>query len=63
MSEIIELFEFFSFCLNQIWVIIESVSLGAYSVLDIFVSMGYITITFWGIFSILNNDNNSDTGE
>lgn len=63
MSEIIELFQFFAFCLNQIWVIMESVSLGAYSVLDIFVSMGYITITFWGIFSILNNDNNSDTGE
>lgn len=63
MSVIIELFEFFAFCLNQIWVIMESVNLGGYIVLDIFVSMGYISITFWGIFSLLRNNDTNEDGE
>ena len=59
MSELIELMTFFAFILNSIFSILENTTLSGYSILDIVCSMGYISITFWGVFSILNpNDNN-----
>jgi len=56
MSAIIELFEFFAVCLSQIWVILDSSGIAGYTMLDIIVSMGYISITFWGIFSLLRTE-------
>lgn len=63
MNEIIQLFEFFAFCLSQLWLIMDSVSIGNHTILSIVVSMGYISITFWGIFSLLNNSNENDNGD
>lgn len=60
MSVLIDLFTFFAFCLNQIWVILESVNLGNYTLLTIVCSMMYISITFWGIFSLIETNTSED---
>ena len=38
----------------------DNVYLGDYSILDISVSLLYLQITFWGIFSLLSHKNNTE---
>lgn len=38
----------------------DNVYLGEYSILDISVSLLYLRITFWGIFSLLSHKNNTE---
>lgn len=59
MSDLIQLMIFFSTCLTSIFSILQNTTFSGYTMLDIVCSMGYINITFWGLFSLLNpNDNN-----
>lgn len=62
MSVILELMVFFAMCLTNIFSILDTTYLGDYSILSIMCSMGYITITLQGIFSLLNvkQDNGDD---
>lgn len=56
MSDIIEIITFFATCLTSIFSILENTVFSGYSILDWICGMMYITITFWGIFSLLGTD-------
>ena len=60
MSVILELMVFFANCLSSIFTILENTYLGEYSMLSIVCSMGYISITFWGIFQLLESDTDKE---
>lgn len=60
MSVILELMVFFAMCLTNIFNILDNTYLGNYSILSIICSMGYITITLQGIFSLLNVKENEE---
>ena len=60
MSVIIELMTFFATCLSSIFYILDNAMLGTISMLSIICGMGYITITLWGVFSLLNSGDNSN---
>lgn len=60
MSEIIEIITFFSMCLGSIFTILENTMLGNTSMLSIICGMGYISITLWGIFVLLNSGENTE---
>ena len=38
----------------------DNVYLGSYSILDLFLSIIYLKITFWGIFSLINPKNKDE---
>jgi len=63
MSAILELMVFFSYCLMSVFNILDSVYLSGHSMLDIICSMGYISITFWGIFELIGVNNNNNEGD
>ena len=60
MSQIIDLMVFFSNCLYGIFNSLDNTMLGTTSMLSIICSMGYISITLWGVFSLLNSGDNSN---
>lgn len=60
MSELMELMVFFSTCLSNIFSILDNTYLGNYSILSIFCAMGYISITLWGVFELLDVNNNNE---
>lgn len=60
MSAIIELMVFFAMCLTNIFSILENTIFSDYSLLDWAAGMGYISITFWGVFSILNPNDSAE---
>jgi hypothetical protein len=62
MTVILELAVFFAMCLSNILNILDHTYLGDYSMLSIICSMGYITITLQGIFSLLNVKENKEEG-
>ena len=56
-------FEILSFIVQTMTGIINAtdyVYLGDYSVLDIAISIIYLQITFWGIFSLISHKNNTE---
>lgn len=57
MSDIIDIFVFFTFAMVSIISAFDSVYIDEYSMLDIFLSIVYLQITFWGIFSLLSYRN------
>lgn len=64
MSAILELMVFFAFCVTSIFNMLENTIFSGYSLLDWFCGMGYITITFWGVFQLLESGtDNTDTNE
>lgn len=60
MSVIIELMAFFAMCLTSIFTVLENTIFSGYTLLDWAAGMGYISITFWGIFSILNPNDSAE---
>lgn len=57
MSEILEMFVFFTWVMSLIINVFDSVYLGEHTLLDIFLSITYLSITLWGVFSLLNAAN------
>lgn len=51
---IFELFGFYAQTMGSIFTAFDSVYIGEHSILDIFVSIMYLSITLWGIFSLLS---------
>ena len=60
MSEIIEIITFLSMCLGSIFTMLDDTMLGNTSMLSIICGMGYISVTLWGIFSLLNSGDNAN---
>ena len=51
---ILEIILFICTTMNGIINGIDSVYLGSYSILDLFLSIIYLRITFWGIFTLID---------
>lgn len=62
MSAILEIMVFFAFCVTSIFSMLENIIFSGYTLLDWICAMGYISITFWGVFQLLESgtDNNTD---
>lgn len=60
MSQILELMAFFAMCLTNVFQAMDNTMLGDISLLSIVCGMGYVSITFWGVFSLLNAGDNSN---
>lgn len=60
MSEILEIALFIGNTTNGILMATDSVYLGEYSILDIFISAQYLAITFWGMFSLVSHKHQKD---
>lgn len=52
---IFELFGFFAQTMGAIFTAFDSVYIGDHSILDISVSLMYLSITMWGIFTLLSH--------
>lgn len=60
MSEIIEIITFLSMCLGSIFTVLDNTMLGSTSMLSIICGMGYVSVTLWGIFALLNSGDNAN---
>lgn len=54
MSAIFEIIVFLVFTMTMILNAVDNVYLGDYTVLDLFLSLVYLEITFWGLFSLIS---------
>lgn len=52
---VLEIITFIANTMTGILTAFDSVYLGNYSVLDLFLSITYLRITFWGIFSLISH--------
>lgn len=59
MSEIIEIMLFIANTMNGIIMATDNVYLGEYSMLDIYISLQYLAITFWGAFTLISYKQNA----
>ena len=55
MSAILEIMVFLAFCLTSIFTILENTIFSGYSLLDWICGISYVSITFWGIFQLLES--------
>ena len=55
MSAILEIMVFLSFCITSIFNMLENIIFSGYTLLDWICGMGYISITFWGVFQLLES--------
>ena len=60
---IFEILAFICTTMNGIIMAMDSVYLGTLSILDIFISLMYLKITFWGIFTLISYKKNAVTME
>ena len=51
---IFELFGFFAQTMGSVFTAFDSVYIGEHSILDIWVSIMYLSITLWGVFTLLS---------
>lgn len=62
---LVEITLFLGQTMNTIIMSFDSIYLGSYSILDIFLSVMYLDITLWGLFSLIKvkgiKDKGSDT--
>ena len=63
ISEIFEIMLFFGNTMNGIFLAFDSVKIGEYSLLDIFLSMEILYITFNGIFTLVSYKKNDGDDE
>ena len=63
MSEIIEILTFIVITTNSIFQATDSVYLGDISILDIAVSLMYLQITLWGVFTLISHRKTTSTLE
>lgn len=58
VSEVLEIILFFGNTTNGIIMATDNVYLGEYSILDIYLSLQYLVITFWGMFTLVSYKKN-----
>lgn len=60
MENILQLIIFIMSSMTGIINSFDNVYLGSYSILSLFLSIVYLKITFWGIFSLINPKNKGE---
>lgn len=60
MSAILEIMIFLAFCITSIFSILEDIIFSGYTLLDWICGMAYISITFWGVFQLLESGTNKE---
>jgi hypothetical protein len=60
MSAILEIMVFLAFCITSIFSMLENIIFSGYTLLDWICGMGYISITFWGVFQLLESDTDKE---
>lgn len=61
MSEIIEIITFIVITMNGIFLATDNVYIGNISLLDIFVSLMYLDITLWAVFTLISYKKNASS--